>query len=181
MICNRSRNFSRIVNHGCRAPPVRSAALASIEEKEGKKKKRILNEAEAGGGGGQAYNELEGVGGGGAYAVGAGELGLAVEAPLAGAAVRARGAGVPDLDSTPQENRNQSIVLREEKQKLPDGLVPDVRRFTYIGSRSSQEPEQEEEEEGRRRERSRPNRRRCTTEGAAHVPLLVRPTPTTFL
>lgn len=113
--------------------------------------------------------------------MGAGELGLAVEAPLAGAAVRARGAGVPDLDSTPQENRNQSIVLREEEKKLPDGLVPHVRRFTYIGSRSSQEPEQEEEEEGRRRERSRPNRRRCTTEGAAHVPLLVRPTPTTFL
>lgn len=113
--------------------------------------------------------------------MGAGELGLAVEAPLAGAAVRARGAGVPDLDSTPQENRNQSIVLREEEKKLPDGLVPHVRRFTYIGSRSFQEAErEEEEEEGRRRERSRPNRRRCT-EGAAHVPLLVRPTPTTFL
>lgn len=71
--------------------------------------------------------------------------------------------------------------LREGKKKLPDGLVPHVRRFTYIGSRSFQEAErEEEEEEGRRRERSRPNRRRCT-EGAAHVPLLVRPTPTTFL
>lgn len=115
--------------------------------------------------------------------MGAGELGLAVEAPLAGAAVRARGAGVPDLDSTPK--KTEINPLREGKikrRRLPDGLVPDVRRFTYIGSRSSQEPEREEdeEEEGRRRERSRPNRRRCT-EGAAHVPLLVRPTPTTFL
>ena len=46
-----------------------------------------------------AYNELVGVGGGGADAVGAGEVGLAVEAPLPGAAVRARGAGVAHLNS----------------------------------------------------------------------------------
>ena len=46
-----------------------------------------------------AYNELVGVGGGGTDAVGAGELGLAVEAPLPGAAVRARGAGVAHLNS----------------------------------------------------------------------------------
>lgn len=80
--------------------------------------------------------------------MGAGELGLAVEAPLAGAAVRARGAGVPDLDSTPQENRNQSIVLREEEKKLPNGLVPHVRRALTLAAAAPRSPSKRKRRRG---------------------------------
>jgi len=48
--------------------------------------------------------------------VGAGELGLAVEAPLAGAAVCARGAGVPHLEE-PARLKPLINQSREEKKK----------------------------------------------------------------
>jgi crotonobetainyl-CoA:carnitine CoA-transferase CaiB-like acyl-CoA transferase len=48
--------------------------------------------------------------------VGAGELGLAVEAPLAGAAVCARGAGVPHLEE-PARLKPLINQSREEKKE----------------------------------------------------------------
>lgn len=56
----------------------------------------------------ETYNELEGVGGGGADAMGAGELRLAIEAPLPGAAVRARRTRVAHLRSSANAAKAQN-------------------------------------------------------------------------
>ena len=120
-----------------------------------------------------AYNELVGVGGGGTDAVGAGELGLAVEAPLPGAAVRARGAGVAHLNSAEigeaqdEIPRMDSHESRKRRGFFFRSVLGARRRSAYIGSCRSQSQGQEaEQEEGRRR---------C--KGAAHLgDLLVRST-----
>lgn len=63
-----------------------------------------------------SHSELEGIGGGGADAAGAGELWLAVEAPLPAAAVHRRRAWIPHLKKKRREETTTTMRLHENSQ-----------------------------------------------------------------